>query len=181
MVLTMFSADTAGRIEKDRYLRHLEKLFSNRKDSDKLNRILYVDMKTALVDEMLTKCDRMTMINGIEGRVPLLDHRLVELAFSIPSHYKRKDGVGKIILRKILAKKLGSELAFRVKTGFNSPLKQWLDNDKETIAFVKKELNHASDFPFLNKKLISDYAYSPDNFEPVLIYSLVCLNQFFNS
>ncbi len=138
-------------------------------------------MKTSLVDEMLTKCDRMTMINGIEGRVPLLDHRLVELAFSIPSRYKRKDGTGKLILRKILADKLGNELAYRVKTGFNSPLKQWLSNDQETIIFVDKKIKEVAALPWMNDKTIrTAWEQIPENFEPPLVYSLVCLNQFFN-
>ena len=180
-VIGLFSAEAVAKIDQDRYLHHLERLFANRKDTDVLNRVLYVDMKTALVDEMLTKCDRMTMINGIEGRVPLLDHRLVELAFSIPSQFKRKYGTGKLILRKILADKLGNDLAYRVKTGFNSPLKQWLNSDQETRIFVNKEINEVAGLPWMNDKIIrSTWEQDPDNFEPSLVYSLVCLNQFFN-
>jgi asparagine synthase (glutamine-hydrolysing) len=177
-VIKLFSAGTAAKIDKERYLNHLESLFAKRKDDDKLNRVLYVDMKTALVDEMLTKCDRMTMINGIEGRVPLLDHRMVALAFSIPGEYKRKNGTGKIILRKILARKLGNELAFRIKTGFNSPLKQWLSRDEATSLFVKQELKQAARLPYLNSATIKSFEQAPDKFDSVLVYSLVCLNEY---
>jgi len=180
-VIGLFSDEAAAKIDQDRYVHHLENLFANRKDTDILNRVLYVDMKTALVDEMLTKCDRMTMINGIEGRVPLLDHRLVELAFSIPSQFKRKEGRGKLVLRKILAAKLGTDLAYREKTGFNSPLKQWLSSDQETRNFVNKEINEVADLPWMNDKTIrTTWAQATDKFEPSLVYSLVCLNQFFN-
>jgi asparagine synthase (glutamine-hydrolysing) len=166
-------------VDKNRFLNRLNRLFDKRKGEDPLNRVLYVDMKTTLVDEMLTKCDRMTMINAIEGRVPLLDHRLVELAFSMPGHYKRSNGTGKLILRRLLAKHLGNELAFRVKTGFNSPLKQWLASDEKTISFVKSEIGEATSLDFLDRNVVERYAQQPHNFASGQVFSLVCLNHFF--
>lgn len=166
-------------IDTQRYADRLRTLFDSRKaDTDPLNRVLYADIKTTLVDEMLTKCDRMTMINGIEGRVPFLDHRMVELAFTIPHIYKRNGNTGKVVLRNILAKKLGHDLAFRVKTGFNSPLQQWLAKDAKTISFVKTQLNEAAALPLLNKKLVGECALQPAAFSATSVYPLVCLNHF---
>jgi len=177
-VLSLFADDIKRQIDTGRFLCRLDSLFGKRKNDDQLNRILYVDMKTTLVDEMLTKCDRMTMMNGIEGRVPFLDHRFVSFAFSIPARYKRDKGIGKMILRRILAKKLGNELAYRVKTGFNSPLKQWLSKDVATIDFVKQELTQAGKLSFISNKEIQSYQADATMFKSNTIFSLICLNEF---
>ena len=177
-VLALFSPGIAAQIDTKRLVKRLNSLIERRKQHDELSRILYVDMKTTLVDEMLTKCDRMTMINGVEGRVPFLDHRVVELAFSIPSIYKRRDGVGKVILRQLLAKKLGSELAYRKKTGFNSPLQNWLATDKAMTERVKKEFRSAGKLQFLNGQTMATYEASPESISAGFVFSIVCLNYF---
>jgi asparagine synthase (glutamine-hydrolysing) len=177
-VLALFAPEVAKQIDQERFLRRLDAYFDKRKGDDSLNRVLYVDMKTTLIDEMLTKCDRMTMINGIEGCVPFLDHRMVELAFSIPAGYKRRDGVGKIVLRELLAKRLGHDLAYRKKTGFNAPLQQWLANDKDTAGFIKNELQQSSHLDFYNHAITRQYAENPGGFGLTTVFSLVCLNYF---
>jgi asparagine synthase (glutamine-hydrolysing) len=119
--------------------------------------MLFVDLHTSLVDEMLTKVDRMTMAHGLEARVPLLDHKVVELAMRIAGPLKRQGGQGKLPLRRLVAPRLGQETAQRGKYGFNSPLDDWLRDDgatrakfaelwpqvKESGAFVAKNLDAA--------------------------------------
>jgi asparagine synthase (glutamine-hydrolysing) len=84
IISSLLSERVMKQVDTRRYINILDQHFGNRHDPDVVNRMLYVDMKTTLVDEMLTKCDRMTMRHEIEGRVPFLDHRFVEFAFSIP-------------------------------------------------------------------------------------------------
>jgi len=91
-----------------------------------LDRLLYVDMKTLMVDDILTKVDRASMAVGLEVRVPLLDHRIVELAGRLPVALKRVGARNKIILRQTLARWLGPETARRPKKGFDVPLDAWL-------------------------------------------------------
>lgn len=181
VAVSMFSPDFAAQIDMHRFLNRIDQLFDRRNDKDKLNKVLYVDMKTTLVDEMLTKCDRMTMINGIEGRVPFLDHRLVEFAFSLPGDFKRKNGIGKIPLRKFLAKKLGNELAYRVKTGFNSPFQQWLTNDKATNEFVLANFEAARKIPFLDKNYLNGTIKDFKSRKPQSVYAVVCLSNFYKN
>ena len=69
------------------------------------------DLKTYLPNDILTKVDRMSMLTSIEARVPLLDHRLVELAARIPSRLKIRDGVAKYILKRVIAPYLPPEVA----------------------------------------------------------------------
>lgn len=177
-ILPLFSPEVRKHIDTERYIARLKNCYQKFETEDKLNQLLYVDIKTTLVDEMLTKCDRMTMINGIEGRVPFLDHRLVELAFSIPSPFKKNDNFGKLPLRKILAKRLGDELAYRTKTGFNAPLKKWLQEDKETADFARSHLKNADKLDFLNKSVIQNSIERFHEMDTAAVFSLICLNKY---
>ena len=125
-------------VNKNRYSDNIKKLFKECKKADSLNRKLYVDIYSTLVDEMLFKSDRMTMGCSIEARVPFLDHKLVELAMQIPGRFKRNEKFGKIPLRKIVSKKFGKRLGYRKKSGFNSPLLEWLKTDNKTIHLFEK-------------------------------------------
>ena len=177
-VLSLFSPAIREKIDTGRFLKRLNHLFDSRKDKDALNRVLYVDMKTTLVDEMLTKCDRMSLKNGIEGRVPFLDQRLVEMAFTIPGKYKRTDSTGKIVLRKILAKRLGAELAYGVKTGFNSPFEQKLKSEAATRTFVQDHLDGLGLLEFMNSAVIATYKKNLTSVNSRVLFCLVCLNEY---
>jgi len=92
-----------------------------------LEQMLAVDRATALVDEMLAKLDTASMAYGIEARVPFLADRVVQTAKGTPAELKRHGDIGKIVLRRWYAE-LGPEgLSTRRKTGFNSPVTNWLD------------------------------------------------------
>jgi asparagine synthase (glutamine-hydrolysing) len=85
-----------------------------------LTRMRIVDLGTSLVDEMLAKADRMTMAWGLEARVPLLDHRVVEAALALPAAALRRGDTGKLLLRTIAARRLGTAAATRPKRGFET-------------------------------------------------------------
>jgi asparagine synthase (glutamine-hydrolysing) len=94
-------------------------------DPDPVNRRLRADLRTSLVDEMLTKVDRMTMAAGLEARVPFLDRAFVEWALPIPGRLKVSGGRGKLVLREALEPILPAA-ARRPKHGFDVPLGEWL-------------------------------------------------------
>ena len=89
----------------------------------------YWDMADYLPNDILTKVDRASMHVGLEVRVPLLDHRLVEAAWTLPDYLKIKNGKGKIILRELLEKDLPPSLFEGPKRGFSIPLSSWLRGD----------------------------------------------------
>ncbi|NQY67637.1 MAG: asparagine synthetase B, partial [Flavobacteriales bacterium] len=101
----------------------------------------YVDISTTLVDEMLVKIDRMTMSHSIEGRVPFLDHELVEYVLNVPDRFKEP-----LTPKKLLTDSVGSlipsEIIDRPKMGFTFPWSEWLRADlkiycEERLSFLK--------------------------------------------
>lgn len=97
--------------------------------SDSINRMLYTDFTLSLPNDMLTKVDLMSMKNSLEVRVPLLDHRVVELAFQMPGDWKMRRGKGKYILKETFRNILPPSLLNRPKKGFEIPVGHWLKTD----------------------------------------------------
>jgi asparagine synthase (glutamine-hydrolysing) len=109
--------------------------------SDALSRLLYLDTKTYLAGDILTKVDRMSMATSLEVRVPMLDHEFVEWVAGLPIAWKSQNGRRKYLLKK-LAERLGVPAAsvHRPKQGFALPLVQWMKNElKEQFLSVLLE------------------------------------------
>jgi asparagine synthase (glutamine-hydrolysing) len=111
-----------------------KQLFEKVKGQDQLNKMLYFDTKTWLVDDLLIKADRMSMGASLELRVPFLDYRLVEFAATIPSHHKIKKGEGKYPLKKMMEGILPNDIIYRKKMGFPTPLKLMFQNELRDYA-----------------------------------------------
>jgi asparagine synthase (glutamine-hydrolysing) len=91
-----------------------------------LNRMLYVDTKVWLPDDLLVKADKMTMANGLELRVPFLDHKLVEFAATLPDQAKLNREGGKSLLRRAMRGVVPDKIIDRPKKGFPVPIASWL-------------------------------------------------------
>lgn len=94
--------------------------------TDPLERSMYVDVHTYLHDDIMTKVDRMSMAVSLESREPLLDHRLLEFAASVPPALKLRNGVRKYLLRRVLANRVPASILERGKQGFDAPVGEWL-------------------------------------------------------
>jgi asparagine synthase (glutamine-hydrolysing) len=93
---------------------------------DSLSLVQYLDLKTYLVGDILTKVDRASMAHALEVRVPLLDHKLVEWMSSLPPSMKLRGSEGKYIFKKALEPYLPEDILYRDKMGFSVPLASWL-------------------------------------------------------
>lgn len=103
------------------------RLYDGAPARDRLSRLLYLDTKTYLNGDILTKVDRMSMATSLEVRVPMLDHEFVEWVTALPVEWKFRGGIRKPILKK-LAERLGipAALLHRKKQGFQMPLVEWM-------------------------------------------------------
>ncbi len=101
----------------------------NERNDDKINRMLYADVKSSLPGDMLKKVDIMSMLNSLEVRVPFLDHRVCEMAFTISGDRKFRKGRGKHILIETFKEILPLSLHNRPKWGFEMPISKWLKSD----------------------------------------------------
>lgn len=114
--------------EKPNYA-YLKGFYDVCKSDDYLTKIQYMDTKTYLADDILTKVDRASMLCSLETRAPLLDHKVVELAARIPSSLKIKNNETKYILKKAMNGILPNEILYRKKMGFGVPLIHWFKKD----------------------------------------------------
>ena len=112
------------------FARHFDRV----RDADPLSRVLYVDFKTWLANDILVKVDRMSMACSLEVRAPLLDHKIVEFAASLPSNLKFRGSVSKYLLKRHVASRLPDADVHRPKQGFELPLAGWLRGDLRDVA-----------------------------------------------
>lgn len=103
--------------------------------NDLLSKIQYVDIKTYLTDDILTKVDRASMAVSLEVRAPMLDHKFMECVASIPSQLKLKNGEGKYILKKALEPVLPQNILYRPKQGFAIPVDMWFKRELKELAY----------------------------------------------
>ena len=98
-----------------------------------LNQMMAVDYKLFMNDDVLTKVDRATMSVSLEGREPLLDHRIIEYMARVPLDIKYKNRQGKYLLRQVLYKYLSKEMVDKPKSGFQIPLNEWLRGELKPL------------------------------------------------
>ncbi|HEX2978570.1 MAG TPA: asparagine synthase (glutamine-hydrolyzing) [Candidatus Babeliales bacterium] len=104
---------------------HLKQVDERAPHLDFLNRMIYLEMKQRLPELLLMRLDKMAMATSVEGRVPFLDHELVEYAFRIPQALKYKNGITKYILKKVAERSLPQDVVYRKKVGFAAPTMRW--------------------------------------------------------
>lgn len=117
---------------------------------DLIARMMYLDAVGYLPDGILVKLDRAAMGVSLEGRIPMLDHRVVEFAWSLPQEWKLRHGTGKWILRQVLYRHVPKDLVNRPKHGFTVPLAQWLSGPLREWAEALLDENRLRHEGYLN-------------------------------
>ncbi len=115
-----------GADRREQFAEPFERYYDRIRDRDPLTAALYVELKTYLVDDILAKVDRMSMVHALEVRVPFLDHHVVELALSLPASWKVGWRKGKLIVRDAFRPLLPAALWRQPKRGFDIPAAAWL-------------------------------------------------------
>jgi asparagine synthase (glutamine-hydrolysing) len=142
------------------YFQRDSALFNQYPDLSYLSKMCYCDTKTYMTDHNLTYFDKSIMAASIEGRPPLLDHRIVELLFKLPPNYKIKGNTQKYILKKVAEKYLPNDVIYRPKAPFSAPMRGWLKDElREMVSDILSESSLKSRGIYNTKyvqKLISD-------------------------
>lgn len=151
-------------------------------NGDFLCKMQKLDMQTYMVDDILTKVDRATMINSLEARVPILDHKLAELSFNIPSKFKIRGNIKKYILKESVKQILPKEVLSHKKQGFAVPLSIWFKGDLREYA--NESLRNSKNlYDFLDKRQvvkILDYHKKGMRDYSEKIWSLLFFNEWLN-
>ena len=127
-----------------------------------LNRMLYVDTKLWLPDFLLLRGDKLTMAHGLEARVPLLDHKLVEFAATLPPKLKLNGSMHKYLLKKVARKYLPAGIIDRKKEGFPIPISSWFRQEMK---------------PFVRDLLSSDSIQRRGLFNPTYVNRLIAQHE----
>jgi asparagine synthase (glutamine-hydrolysing) len=117
-------------------------------------KMMCIDIKNYLPDDILVKVDRAAMANSLETRIPFLDHKLVEFAFNLPIDLKIRNGQGKWLLRELLYRYVPKKLIERPRMGFSIPLDSWLRRPLKEWATDLLSPTNLDKHGFLNKELI---------------------------
>ena len=136
-------------------------ILQNKKNHDFISNLQYLDMKTYMVDDILTKVDRASMMNSLEVRVPILDHKFAELTFKIPSELKLKRNEKKYILKKAMENYLPQSILSHPKQGFGVPLSLWFKGDlkefvNDTLLSQHALISNYLDTNYVKKIVLED-------------------------
>jgi asparagine synthase (glutamine-hydrolysing) len=121
-----------------------------------IEKMMLMDTVSYLCDDILVKVDRAAMFNSLETRVPFLDQRIFNFAWSLPLSYKLNNGSGKIILKDILSRYIPQELINRPKMGFGIPIDDWLRADLKAWMMDMCNLNTIKQQGIFDSKMIQD-------------------------
>ncbi len=116
----------------------------------------YIDIKTSLVNDMLTKVDRASMAVSLEVRVPLLDNNFVTWANALPVHLKQRGRIGKQLMRKLARSRLSEQHVFAPKMGFDMPLSQWLRGELKEMVYSRLVDSDAGASAWLDRAMVAN-------------------------
>ena len=177
---TQFKRQLQGYSSKEVFLAHSEDCDTD----DALSRIQYIDMKTYLPGDILTKVDRASMAHGLEVRVPLLDSEFTEWAGTVSSSYKLRSGEGKYIFKKALSNAVPADILYRQKMGFAVPLASWFRGPlrrtvEDRLLGSTLRDSEVFDMKFV-EKLVADHASGTRDHSPP-IWALLIFEGFYRS
>jgi len=125
---SLYTSDFQKQLHTKNQVAHRFREYAARvKTNEPLDQLLYIDGKTYLPGDILTKVDRMSMATSLEVRVPLLDHKLIEFVTKVPASLKLAGTETKQLLKRVAKDLIPAEILNRPKQGFGMPIEQWIN------------------------------------------------------
>lgn len=154
--LQLFHSDIQENVVNYKPESYLYSLLENVKEEDELlNKMLYLDQKTFLVDHNLNYTDKMGMAAGVEVRVPYLDTNIVHASTRLPKNLKIRNHITKYVLRKLAVKHLPLSIINRSKTGFGAPVRKWINKDLSSMIADRLNETELNKFNIFNPKAVA--------------------------
>ena len=151
--------------------------FEDGSEENLLHSLMYLDVKTWLVDDILTKVDKMSMAASLEARVPFLDHRLVEFIATLPASFKVRGLKTKFLLKSTLDGILPPQILNKRKHAFLVPTAEWFQNGMREFVremlFSETTMNKRFFNPEYVKRLVNEHFAGRRDFNQE-IWSLLC-------
>ena len=126
--LKLYTKDFESKVSKSAPVNYLKRYSKPGQQMELLDRLLYIDIKTNLANDLTVKMDIATMANSLEGRSPFLDQKVMEFCARLPSNFKMKNLIKKYILKRVAGKLIPTENIKRKKMGFGIPVGDWMRN-----------------------------------------------------
>jgi asparagine synthase (glutamine-hydrolysing) len=182
---SLYRSDLRAMLNDDVTADYFGGYFEKANRFDNLAQQQYVDIKTYLADDILTKVDRMSMAVSIEARVPLLDYRVVEFAMNLPSHMKLNGSRTKSILRNAVKSLVPDLVLEKPKQGFSIPMKHWLRTSLKPLMLdlLSKDTLHKHgyfDHQVVSKWIrehLNERANHSHRLWPLMVFELWCRNE----
>ena len=156
-VLKLFQGDTRIFLkDQDPFNYFRETLKDIPDERNELNKLLYLEMNSFLVDHNFNYTDKMGMAEGVEIRVPYLDNDLVDFSYSIPPALKLKGTETKYILKKLAERYLPDDVIYRSKAGFGAPVRKWISRDLKPLINERLSLQQLKKHNLFDFKNVHD-------------------------
>jgi asparagine synthase (glutamine-hydrolysing) len=179
----ILSNDFIAQLDNKRAEHLKEDLLFQNSGHDFLSRVQKLDMQTYMVDDILTKVDRVSMHNSLEVRVPILDHLFAELSFKIPNTLKLKGANTKYIFKESMRKHLPPSILAHKKQGFGVPMEYWFRSELKEYIDSKITASNSKLTKYLDMKniraLISDHNKGMRNLSS-RIWSILVFDEWLN-
>ncbi len=164
----LFTEDIWHELKKENEFEDIDNYLANLNERNDYNQLIYLYLKTYMMDEMLVKVDRASMFNALEVRTPFLDTAVVDFVNSLPINLKLHKFTTKYILKELMKDKLPREIIYRKKKGFGIPVARWLSSDLKYLTLEllnrdKIENQGLFNFQCVNKLLSEHFARRADN------------------
>ena len=151
----LYHSDLQATIDEDLITALFTRYFMQGARFDSLAQQQYVDIKTYLADDILTKVDRMSMAVSLEARVPLLDYHIIEFAMNLPPHMKLNGSRTKIILRRAVKNLVPDLVLEKPKQGFSIPMKHWLRSSLKPLMLDLLSYDSLIKVGYFNPQVVS--------------------------
>jgi asparagine synthase (glutamine-hydrolysing) len=154
---SLYRSDLRATLNDQLTANYFGRYFEKANRFDSLAQQQYVDLKTYLADDILTKVDRMTMAVSIEARVPLLDYRIVEFAMNLPPHMKLNGSRTKSILRDAVKHLVPDLVLEKPKQGFSIPMKHWLRTSLKPMMLDMLSKDSLQQYGYFDHEVVSKW------------------------